>query len=581
MIDIAQKRIILKLDLLKQCVKGDGHVVLRVRDLLNMDVFTSGRIVAGFNNLDNIISGVTIIADPDIRFFSNQLNGGEFVLTSLYTTVGNYENFIRPLVEKKISVLTIKIRRFVDSIPKELIDHANELGLPIIELDANMKDTDIMYPIMRKVFDNQVQQLKYYKEVHEKFISFALEPSDLTHLIKVLKSFIDNPIAIFSESLEYITSTEPCFKDLFESDFSGHCLKVDDTLNYFCEQAIYKFKEHKVVSQIVFPIEIQRFNIFLAVYETERSLDKQDFITIKSAITAISLTMIHRYAIAELEQNFQNELVIDLVKSRTKLLQTILDRANILGWDVYKKSYVVAIINISHHDTNIKRYKEQNLNTLNESIYSIVLKTVNRLSNRLLIGIDEDSIIFISSIIDQDDKQELDNLCSIITRVKFEIQKVYTDISLILGMGNLVPSIAEINKSYREAQDAIAFAKIFPTSEIINRYAELGLFKVFCQFPKRTLLAELLPTSLAKLKKYDKDNDNNLIGTLEVFLECNCNSSETAKKLGLHYRTVLYRLGRIKKLGDLDLNNEKERLEIHLGIKLLRLIQNDLTEHNC
>jgi len=79
---------------------------------------------------------------------------------------------------------------------------------------------------------------------------------------------------------------------------------------------------------------------------------------------------------------------------------------------------------------------------------------------------------------------------------------------------------------------------------------------------------------LLKILNYDQENNAELLYTLQVFLECNGNASKAAKELFIHYKTILYRLDRIKEVTQLDLEDNKNRLELEMGLKMLHLLNN-------
>jgi purine catabolism regulator len=141
---------------------------ITVKSLLQEGPLKTSEVVAGVQNLQNSVKGVTIMEAPDIV---DWLAGGELLLTSLYSTLGgkvNYREFIQKLAVKGVCALAIKVRRFVDYIPPEILQTAEEVGLPIIELEGSVRFVDVMYPVMEMLFNKQVVELKYYKEVQER-----------------------------------------------------------------------------------------------------------------------------------------------------------------------------------------------------------------------------------------------------------------------------------------------------------------------------------------------------------------------------------------------------------------------------
>ena len=63
-----------------------------------------------------------------------------------------------------------------------------------------------------------------------------------------------------------------------------------------------------------------------------------------------------------------------------------------------------------------------------------------------------------------------------------------------------------------------------------------------------------------------------LVDTLETYLDCSGDTTRTAAQLRVHRSTLYYRLGRIESLGAIDLRDGQQRLELHLGVKLRRLL---------
>ena len=157
-----------------------------------------------------------------------------------------------------------------------------------------------------------------------------------------------------------------------------------------------------------------------------------------------------------------------------------------------------------------------------------------------------------------------------------ELKRVISDeignIEVSIGIGGLAENPLEIGKSYSEAKDAVNFGYRIFGKDFITTFEELGIYKLLCRYENRDDLKKFVHPSLWILKEYDKDKNNELIDTLEKYLHCNLNAVKTAEELFVHYKTVLYRLNRIKELTNLDIENRANMLEIEVGLKILRII---------
>ncbi len=79
----------------------------------------------------------------------------------------------------------------------------------------------------------------------------------------------------------------------------------------------------------------------------------------------------------------------------------------------------------------------------------------------------------------------------------------------------------------------------------------------------------LCSQKLLILKQYDTKNNTDFYNTLKIYLELERNVLQTAKALFIHRSTLFYRLERIGKIADIDLENSKERLILRISFYIL------------
>lgn len=81
----------------------------------------------------------------------------------------------------------------------------------------------------------------------------------------------------------------------------------------------------------------------------------------------------------------------------------------------------------------------------------------------------------------------------------------------------------------------------------------------------------LCSQKLTILKEYDRTNHTDLYTTLKTFLELERNVLQTSKRLFIHRSTLFYRLDRICKIADINLDDEKERLVLSISFYFQKL----------
>jgi len=550
-------------------------VEITVKSLLQIGPLKTSQVVAGYQKLDNVVKGVTIIEAPDIV---NWLSGGELLLTSLYAGPGegqNYREFIQLLSQKEVSALAVKIRRFVQTIPQEVIDAANEFGLPLIELEGNIRFVDIMYPVMEQLFNSQVVKLKYYKDIQERFTTLALQCEGLEAIIRTLEELVGNPVAVYDKNFKCLKATDPRIERFKEPQERELRENLNEKFSYYRQKVNYPALGDDLVPQVVVQIKaLSQVKAFLTIAELNKPLEEMDFICLENAATVVTLDSVKRFAVSEVEQRFKNDLIEQILNGEMSSAN-VLERANFMEWDL-NRPYQIVVFDLQNLDAHLLENRNQNkmaLQGLKSEITSIISSAIRNHTKDFIIGNKVDTVVVLWPVTEKDGSL-LQKIKGVGKEVQQQIKKRMKKISIQVGIGDEALCIQDIPRSYKEAQDALTYGAMLHKESSIVGFSELGVFRVLCKFAEGNSLEEFLPKSLLKILNYDQENNAELLYTLQVFLECNGNASKAAKELFIHYKTILYRLDRIKEVTQLDLEDNKNRLELEMGLKMLHLLNN-------
>ena len=83
-------------------------------------------------------------------------------------------------------------------------------------------------------------------------------------------------------------------------------------------------------------------------------------------------------------------------------------------------------------------------------------------------------------------------------------------------------------------------------------------------------LDDLLHPGLDKLAEYDRANKSELLHTLCVYLDNDCNAQLCSRLLFLHRNSLVYRVHRIQEISGCDLSNPTERSYLRISFLLRR-----------
>ncbi|RFU62008.1 PucR family transcriptional regulator [Peribacillus glennii] len=139
---------------------------------------------------------------------------------------------------------------------------------------------------------------------------------------------------------------------------------------------------------------------------------------------------------------------------------------------------------------------------------------------------------------------------------------------IIGACGGIYSSLTEGTASYEEALFTLKIKRAFPEdTRNITDYRELGIYQSMdILVTSRYTLEEHRP--IQDLRAYDIKNQTDLLHTLQVYLEKDCNPAETAKQLHIHINTLTYRLKRISEIGGINMKDPLQKVTLYLDFKL-------------
>lgn len=144
---------------------------ISVEDMLGLEVMENCNMIAGFKGVKNTIARVNIMADPDIFDWVQE---GEFLLTTAYffekDNVEAQKKLIRNASDKKMAGIGIKVSPYLEALSEEVLNLAEELNFPLIDIHYSIPLSDIMMAIFKEIFNKQASLLERIEKVDRKSV---------------------------------------------------------------------------------------------------------------------------------------------------------------------------------------------------------------------------------------------------------------------------------------------------------------------------------------------------------------------------------------------------------------------------
>lgn len=500
--------------------------------------------------------------------------GGEILITSLKVFEKmNEEMFLFHLEElnkKKISGFIIKRN---ESIPSYLLDtlfkFCEEKHIPVLEISQNQNYFGIIKYILRQIYNKEAANRLYFVLMHDIFSGILLNESNLNVVIEkvliLLNKMLDNPVAIYSSNYDcYVSIEEEPVSFNIENGLKRYIPEVLTKHQYFIQKREY----------VEYINKMQLFDgryFYLVITEKNNQLNDIDFAGMEDAILTLKFALMRLSAEKELDKKYSNDLEYRLLAG-TLSSEEEGEVANILGLND-TVDFRVVTFRLLPKNKNRRFTSEQLRQT------EIVEKELLRDLPKKYTTSNTNQIIYIYKKDEQISNLQFRlKLEELQKSVQSNLDKRNANAEFVVGIGKDVKGYHELKNSFSDSKIVLDYIRVI--RKIIgdeNRFvvdcSKLGFFRVLADIKDKDKLLSYVPESLQKLYELDQQKNGNLIETLECFLNNKQSLKQTSNKLFVHYRTVSYRLEKIKNISSMDFDNPEEILAVRIGLIIYRLIE--------
>lgn len=542
---------------------------ITVKDILENGPLNNSKLWAGEQNLNNEIKMVLILEVPTVLRW---IKGGELLLTAGYVFKDDVNmgiKLIKDLAKHKISALVIKPGQYIKEIPPEMIECAEEEGLPLIEIPPQMPYADIMLPIFENIVNEQYYRLKRVKEIHEKFFNLLLKGGNIESISHLLSALVENPVFIVDSSGNIrgksIVSTE--VQKQLSKALQDYFADRPDLIKSKRPQASFPLPLKDIeFNSILVRIENERKNhAFLVVIEYSQPLDQQDFLAIYQASTIIALEFKKERAVFEAEHRLGSDLLEDILFGTIEDLEGIKRRASFLNFNLAQDKTVFVIRSSS--SSPVDPESEFYLDNLKFDILKNITRIFKNYPGGILLSARRNRIL---GIVNSDNQKIIEEHLKKVAKKLDEVFK--GEATFYFGVGRTQKDLKDLRVSYKEALLSARVSE--QMNKIITFHDQLGVIELLFELRNFPSLKRFNNRYLNPIREYDQKNQGELLKTLQAYFTNNLNLKNTAEELFIHKNTVNYRLHKIQKITGLDLKNSENQITLHLALKANMVLDN-------
>ncbi|MHC5227648.1 PucR family transcriptional regulator [Enterococcus sp. LJL99] len=529
-----------------------------LKQILEIPRFSELHVLNEHADLERPLDTVEISETPDV---SDYIPKNALIITTAMVFQNNMSglsSFIRSLVNVSAAGIAIKVGRFLPSLDQEVLDTANELNFPIIQIPVNMTLGDLGHKLLSHLWDDQTEQIFFSLEMQQKFVNLMIHGASADTLLKQLGSMIKQSIflidpfgSVVSSSVEYssyeLINSKEKKKKLLKKITEYQRSKQKDTF-------LFEITKDTKTLISVFPIGSDYyFPFMLVIFDVEKLPYPFSQFAIQQAITVLTLTLYK-------EQTLKNEKRAE----RKELLTYLLTHKKITAeseWLEYKKHFPVLNSNyyrVVYMECVIPSNKQYHSKEIDKLIYDYLYFYIEKNNEEIKLFPTEHLNQWVLIV------QQKGNILPILEEIHGYLA-IFLEVFVRFGIGNPVNTIDLIHYSYNESKNALeeepegnGFVyqnKIQGLKQLTENVSDEDV-NFFCVSILKNLAFPVTQIDI-ELRK-----------TLSVYLSKQCEITKTAEELFVHRNTVKYRIKKCEELFNTPINDPEFSLQLRVALYL-------------
>lgn len=453
----------------------------------------------------------------------------------------------------------------IGSLPESVIKAAQYARLPIILLPPNSSLRGTHQAALTLITNRQAQTAQRTGQIRQQLEQLVAEGAGLEAIVWAMADLTRKGVIVQDKRLIPIASwAHPTLSTVW-NDILSTLSDPDRLPKGWTERkqvAKWGHVAHQVLpgglARLIAPITVKNVaRGYLSLIGVAEELDELDTLVMTQGAEACALEMAKAKAVSTVTKQLRGEFLDAMLAGRVTPRETE-QWARRLGHDIAAPHAVIVFAWDAAPQPSLRRLETAVNGEIGLGRIAALVR-VDAAAGRVGVFVTLESAASI--------KPARDLAAVIYSRAVAEHPKA----TLRCGLGRAAHNVQEWRTSYREAEQALEMAQQLDERSPVY-FGDLSVYRLLFKMAEHPDLVSFCNETLGALTHYDKEQNSNLVETLEAFFAHHGNLSQTAESLFIHRNTLQYRLERIAEIASIDLDNPETRLALQLAIKAHRLL---------
>lgn len=528
-----------------------------VADVLRLDPVRHGRprVAAGAQGLGRPVRWTHVAEVLDI---SHLLQGGELLLSTGVAFPDGHELVVavRVLAQAGTAGLLIELGRRYDEIPGAVLEVADEVGFPVVELRRETSFVQVTEAVHALVLGAQVAELRASEEVHRTFTELSMEGANPETIVRHTARMARAPVVL--ENLAHqVLAFDPAgtSADVVLDRWEARSRALTPQGRTWFDQGS---------GCVVVTVGARGNDWGRLVVITGEPPTSGQLVTAERAATTLALHRLVEREQESLERQSHRTLLAAMV-DQSLTSQELLVRAAGVGVPLEDRSYVAVTVRALQRPPAGLAAQAQL-----RQLAQITEGAMKAQRSSALVGVLDETSVGALLVLPLDTGPD-----PALEAISRRIRREAADVGMsqpVVAAGSTVTDLLDVRRSFLESLQVADVAD--PTStRSVHRLADVGLAGLLHLLREDERLQAFVERELGPLLAYDARHESDLLGALRTYLACGRNKSLAAERYGLSRPSFYERLRGIEALLDVDLDEVSVCLTLHVAVSALEFVR--------
>nr|WP_189181488.1 PucR family transcriptional regulator [Microbispora rosea] len=508
-----------------------------VGEVLGVSSLADARLIAGRDGLDRIVQRLNVMEVPDILAW---VKPHELLLTTGYplrNTPQSLDRLVADLDERGLAALAIKLGRYLDELPGEMVEQADRLGFPLILLPNDVGFDDILNQVLTDILNRQAAILARTEEAHRALVQIVLAGGGMREVTAEVAGLLQVAVGATDAAGHILATAGEAAQVTRLREIVAACARTppappESGDGHYATVPIVAGGHH---------------HGRIAAYSAKGTLTPSDIGILERAATVAALVITKQEAVTAVESKYRADFLRDVLTGRGGL--RVAERAQAFGWDLERPvSVLVAEIDPDAEERPVQ-----------DRMLSAWQAAVRKHDPRgAVAGFSHEVVAIVGAAVDP-------------AKVARDALAAISDGTFSTGLSRVASGVDALPGAYGQALKAARVGRQLHGAGAIAHFDELGVYRLLSLVNDTDELHAFVRETLGPLAGDDDADNADLRRTLQALLETNLNVAETARRLHFHYNTLRYRIGKLERMLGNFTEDAHLRLNLTLALHVLRM----------